>query len=71
MVVVEKGLQAVLDGLARIAGDPALGARLGEAGRAHVLERHTWSRSASALLDELKGIVHGQHGNAVARAAAS
>lgn len=35
----------------RLARDPALRKRLGGAGRAEVLARHTWSRNAQAILD--------------------
>jgi glycosyltransferase involved in cell wall biosynthesis len=70
VIVVEKGQRAVLAALAALVADPGLGTRLGESGRAHVVEHHTWEQSAASLLEELKGLVHAQNGGFGSRAAA-
>lgn len=46
------------DALAELLGHPAVAARLGEAGRRHVVERHAWGRVArayEALYEEIAG----------------
>jgi glycosyltransferase involved in cell wall biosynthesis len=70
VVVVEKGQRAVLSALGRLVDDDALGARLGIAARAHILERHTWTASAACLLDELLQLVEGRSGPVGGRVAA-
>ena len=35
----------------RLAADPALRGRLGDAGRAYVLANHTWDRNAATIVD--------------------
>jgi glycosyltransferase involved in cell wall biosynthesis len=70
VVVVEKGQRAVLSALGRLVDDDALGARLGIAARAHILERHTWTASAACLLDELRQLVEGRSGPVGGRVAA-
>lgn len=61
--VVEDGQQAMLfdsssaedltSVLRRVLADPILRERLGQAGRQHVLQRHTWDRNAGILLESL------------------
>ena len=41
---------ALAQALARLAADPALRRRLGEAGRANVLRDHTWRRNAARVI---------------------
>jgi glycosyltransferase involved in cell wall biosynthesis len=41
------------DRILTLAADPQLRARLGEAGRRHVLAAHTWEGNAAKILDAL------------------
>ena len=46
--LVEPGdIDALAERLGRLAADPALAARMGEAGRARVLERYRWNASSA------------------------
>jgi len=51
MVVPVGDAEALVSGLKRLAGNPALCQRMGAAGRQQVLERHTWPASAEKLKD--------------------
>jgi glycosyltransferase involved in cell wall biosynthesis len=52
-LLVEPDPASIAKGIARLAGDPELLTVLGAAGRADVVERWTWKRSA----DQLQGIL--------------
>jgi glycosyltransferase involved in cell wall biosynthesis len=71
VLVVDKGQRAVVAALSRLAADGPRGARLAASARAHVLDNHTWARSAAVLLEELREFVHGRSGGVGGRVAAS
>ena len=48
-IVVEPGAAALAAAIEQLAGDGALAARLGEAGRAHVQSRHRWANVAERM----------------------
>lgn len=49
LTVPERDPEALAAALARLAGDPALGRRLGEAARAEVAARYSWARVAERM----------------------
>jgi glycosyltransferase involved in cell wall biosynthesis len=57
-LLVEPDVESLAAGIRRIAGDAALTATMGAAGRAAVLERWTWKRTA----DQLEGILEDARG---------
>jgi glycosyltransferase involved in cell wall biosynthesis len=67
VLVTEKGQRAVVAALERLAADRDLGARLGAAARAHVVEHHTWERSGALLLDALSTLLDSPNGRTTSR----
>lgn len=57
VAVAEKSEEALLSALTRVTGEGGDGARLGEAGRAFVAERHDVRRSAGLLEEALLGLL--------------
>jgi glycosyltransferase involved in cell wall biosynthesis len=67
VLVTEKGERAVVAALERLAADSDLGARLGAAARAHIVEHHTWERSGALLLDALSTLLDSPNGRTTSR----
>lgn len=58
-ITPEGDARALRDALAELAGQPALRARLGAAGRARVLRHFTWERAAAQYKDIYDGLMSG------------
>ncbi|HVH63906.1 MAG TPA: glycosyltransferase family 4 protein [Candidatus Dormibacteraeota bacterium] len=55
-LLVEPDARSIRDGITKLVADPALAARMGQAGRQDVVKRWTWSRTAGQMESILQSI---------------
>ena len=51
LLIAPGDASAMAERILRLAGDPELRLRLGRAGRAYVVDEHTWARNAATIID--------------------
>jgi glycosyltransferase involved in cell wall biosynthesis len=56
-LLVEPVAEALAEGIGKVAGDPQLAQRLGEAGRREVMARWTWKRTVNQMEEILKDAI--------------